>query len=64
MVQAQLMASGGLEPKDICVLSYYGKQVQKIRYLLREKKLGQVRRCYHLKNSLSKDQFAGQSSQG
>lgn len=41
-IQAQLLAAGGLRPRDICVLAYYNKQVRQIRAVMRQKKLGQV----------------------
>lgn len=40
--QAQLLIDGGLRGQDICVLTYYSKQVQWIRSILRQKKQAQV----------------------
>ena len=40
--QVKLLVLGGLSPDDICVLSYYQKQVARIRQLLRNEKLRQV----------------------
>ena len=33
---------GGLKPSEICVISYYAKQVYNIRFILRQKRLGGV----------------------
>lgn len=42
-MQAKLLADGGLRQQDVCVLAYYSKQVQRIRTVLRHKKLNEVR---------------------
>jgi superfamily I DNA and/or RNA helicase len=40
--QVKLLVSQGLDQQEICVLSYYQKQVTRIRHLLRNERLGQV----------------------
>ena len=43
-VQVKQLVTKGLRAEQVCVLSYYSKQVQRIRSVLRQHNLSQVRR--------------------
>lgn len=40
--KVQFLVKNGLSPEEICVLSYYNAQIHRIRFILRQKKLGRV----------------------
>ena len=42
IIQVKLLIRDGLNQDEVCVLSYYQKQVSRIRHLLRNERLGQV----------------------
>jgi superfamily I DNA and/or RNA helicase len=48
-----LLVRNGLSVDEICVLSYYYAQIQRIRRHLREKKLGRVSILYTCRNCLT-----------
>ena len=43
LLQAEEFCKRGLKPREVCVLTLYKRQVEIIRWLLRQKKLAEVR---------------------